>query len=233
MKIKHILIALFLVMLCAITVCIAPRADAAAPTYAYIYHNLGAGNQMAVGGSITFTFNCNGTTNTLWIYNMSTGGNNIGYWQNLGTSYTMTMSTAGKYQALVQTWNGDGSYTSDRITFYVGLPTKASLTLNYDAVPTGTNITFTMNSDGASNTLWIYKPDGSSTYYQDAGSSKTLSFSTPGNYSALLETWNGQGSKKTSKIPFIVVDTGGGLSVSLAADNSNTIVHGNVVFTLG
>ena len=196
-------------------------------------------DSFAVNENVTFNMTSNGDSNTLWIYKPD--GTST-YYQNAGTSKTLTFSTAGKYQALVEAWNGEGSKCSSKITFYVGNPTTATVKTNKSSYTTGENVTFTMSSDGASNTLWIYSPDGKSTYYQNAGTSKTLTFSTAGTYQALVEAWNGVGSKCSSKISFTVTQgstttttttttTGKPTSATIKSDKSSYLTGENVVLT--
>ena len=197
-------------------------------------------DSFAVNENVTFNMTSNGESNTLWIYYPDGSSK---YYQNAGTSKTLTFSTAGKYQALVEAWNGEGSKCSSKITFYVGNPTTATVKTNKSSYTTGENVTFTMSSDGASNTLWIYSPDGKSTYYQNAGTSKTLTFSTAGTYQALVEAWNGVGSKCSAKISFTVTKgsttttttttttSGKPTSATIKSDKSSYLTGENVVLT--
>ncbi len=154
--------------------------------------------------NITLSFSGNGKTNTLWVYFPD---GRVKNYPNAGTSRTMAFANPGKYEALVETWNAAGteSYVSQKISFTV-IPTKAKVTASKSSVTVGESVTFTMACDGKINDLWIYYPDGSSKSYQNAGSSKSLSFTTPGTYQALVETWNTDAtfSVKSEKITFTV-----------------------------
>lgn len=85
-------------------------------------------------------------------------------------------------------------------------PTYASVTVDKAYYEPGEYVKFTISSDGGSNTLWVYYPDGTSKYYQNAGTSYILPVSQIGEYNALVEAWNGDGSCKSVKISFQVVD---------------------------
>lgn len=89
---------------------------------------------------------------------------------------------------------------------YASAPTYSVVTTDKAYYEPGEYVKFTMSSDGSSNTLWVYYPDGSSKYVQNAGSSYIMTFSSTGEYKALVEGWNGDGSYKSAKISFHVVD---------------------------
>lgn len=156
--------------------------------------------------NITLNFSGNGKSNTLWVY-FPNGTSR--YYQNAGTSRTMAFANPGVYYALVETWNAAGtqSFVSQKISFTV-IPTKAKVTASKSSVTTGENVTFTMACDGKINDLWIYYPDGSSKSYQNVGNSKTLSFTTPGTYQALVQTWNTDATFNvmSTKITFTVTN---------------------------
>ena len=188
-------------------------------------------DSFAVNENVTFNMSSDGESNTLWIYKPDGSST---YYQNAGTAKTLTFSTAGKYQALVEAWNGVGSKQSSKITFYVGNPTSATIKTNKSSYTTAESVTFTMSSDGASNTLWIYSPDGKSTYYQNAGTSKSLTFTAPGKYEALVEAWNGNGSKCSSKVSFTVTQAATPskpTSATIKSDKSSYLVGENVNLT--
>ena len=72
------------------------------------------------------------------------------------TGDTMT----GALNLPANTWNGIGNFTSERIDFVVGPPTYATVSTNKTSYAVDETVTFTMNSDGDLNTLWIYCPNG-------------------------------------------------------------------------
>ncbi len=185
-------------------------------------------DSFAVNENVTFKMSSDGESNTLWIYKPDGSST---YYQNAGTSKTLSFSTAGKYQALVEAWNGVGSKQSSKITFYVGNPTTATVKTDKSTYNTGENVTFTMSSDGGSNTLWIYYPDGTSKYYEKAGTSKTLTFSAAGDYQALVEAWNGNGSKCSSKISFTVKKASAPTSATIKSDKTSYTVGESVKLT--
>lgn len=170
------------------------------PTYATLSTNY---TSYAVDEKVTFSFDSDGNTNTLWIY--CPNGDTLHY-SDVGSSYQLGFGMKGHYQALVQTWNGQGSFISERTDFVIGDPTYAELNVDRDTYFLNDTVTFNMNSDGSTNTLWIYYPDGSKQYFSNAGSSHQVSFETEGSYSALLQTWNRVGNKMSEKVYFTITE---------------------------
>lgn len=175
------------------------------PTSASISANK---STVKVNESITLNFSGNGVYNTLWVYYPDGTSK---YYQNAGTSKTLTFTKTGDYQALVETWNQAGTLSclSQKVSFKVvaaDAPTSAKITTNKGSYYTGENVTFSFTCDGKINDLWVYYPDGSSKAYQNVGSSKTLSFTAPGKYQALVQTWNQAGTAEvmSEKISFTV-----------------------------
>ena len=161
-----------------------------------------------VNQNITLNFSGNGKTNTLWVYYPDGTSK---YYQNAGTSKTLTFTKTGNYEALVETWNqaGTQSFISKKISFKVvaaGDPTFAKISTNKSSYTTGENVVFSFSCDGKGSDLWVYYPDGSSKAYQGVGASKTLSFTAPGKYQALVQTWNEAGTAEvmSEKISFTV-----------------------------
>lgn len=156
---------------------------------------------------VTFSFNTDITsnTNTLWVY--CPNGETL-YYQNLGKSTTLAFGMAGYYEGLVEAWNGVGSCKSSRISWYVGKPQYAYISINKSSYSVEENIIFSFNTaaKAGQNTLWIYYPDGTSKYYQNCGTSKTLSFTQTGTYKALVEAWNDIGSCISSKVSFTITN---------------------------
>ena len=172
--------------------------EPSAPTYAIITTDH---TSYEVDETVTFTMESNGNLNTLWIY--CPDGSTLHY-SDVGLSYQLGFGMSGHYQALVQTWNGVGSFTSDRIDFYVGKPTKAFINTNKICFNVDETVYFTFDTDGITNTLWIYCPDGSTLHYSDVGLSYQLGFGMSGHYQALVQTWNGIGNNISSKIDFYI-----------------------------
>ena len=86
-------------------------------------------------------------------------------------------------------------------------PTYAKISTNKSVYAIGEQVKFTMDADGYSNTMWVYRPGATADeYYQQASSPKTMTFTTPGEYSALVQTWNGEGGFMSEKVYFTVVD---------------------------
>lgn len=97
-------------------------------------------------------------------------------------------------------------------------PSYANISVDPSDVYVGQYVHFHMTSDGSSNTLWIYYPDGHSTYYQNVGSDYYLAFDTPGDYEALVQSWNGDGSAVSSRVPFTVLSEPSTPSESVFSD---------------
>ena len=167
--------------------------------------------QISVDEHITFTISSDGSTNDLWMYRVD------GQWTHQvrldGTSYTVCFGWAGEYKALVEAWDETGSKTSDYVYFTVGernatgsKPTYATIGCDKSVYKIGDVVTFSMSGDGERNTLWIYKPDGTNQYFQNAGTSYTYIPTVVGQYEAMMETWNDAGSFASEWIRFRVVD---------------------------
>jgi antitoxin component YwqK of YwqJK toxin-antitoxin module len=85
----------------------------------------------------------------------------------------------------------------------MGPPTSASISISKNAYATGEAVTFNMSGNGNTNTLWVYRIDGQwQNHYSNAGNSFELTFGWEGQYKALMETWNGQGSKISNTVYF-------------------------------
>ena len=179
-----------------------------------------------VDETVTFTMDTDGTINNLWIY--CPNGEALTYF-DVGNTYTLTFGISGDYEALVQTWNGLGEKTSDRIRFHVGVPQKSILQCDKTMYQVGETVSFTMDTDGAVNNLWIYCPNGETLTYSDVGNSYTLTFGVPGHYKALVQTWNRVGSKTSEITEFFV----GNLSASLSINADAFGISESVLFSFG
>ena len=176
--------------------------DTTAPLYAYISADKLNYN---IDEPVRFSFNTDASPNcnSLWIY--CPNGEILSY-ANLGNSLELAFGMAGYYEGLVQAWNGYGNKCSEKISWYVGKPQYSYITVNKKKYDTNENIQFTFNTAARAdyNTIWIYKPDGSSEYHQRVGNSFNISFSQPGSYEALVEAWNDIGSCVSEKVSFVV-----------------------------
>ena len=207
----------------------------------------------AVNEEVIFNMSCNGATNTLWVYRVDGQWQN--HYENAGSSYPLAFGWEGEYKALVETWNSKGSKISNEVYFTVGSgttttatttakptttatttaavsdkPTSATISVNKSSVEPEENITLTFSGNGKSNTLWVYFPNGTSRYYQNAGTSRTMAFANPGVYYALVETWNAAGtaSYQSQKISFTVTPT----TAKVTASKSSVTAGDNVTFTM-
>ena len=154
-----------------------------------------------VDETVVFTIAANGTLNNLWIY--CPNGDTLTY-TDVGSQYELAFGMSGHFQALVETWNGVGSKCSERIDFYVGNPTYAYLSTNKTNYAVDEKVYFSIDADGIQNNLWIYCPNGDTLTYTDVGVSYDLGFGMSGHFQALVETWNGIGSKCSDRIDFYV-----------------------------
>lgn len=180
-----------------------------------------------VDETVTFSMNTNGITNTLWIY--CPNGDTL-YYQDVGATYQLAFGMSGHFQALVEAWNGEGSLCSDRIDFYVGSPTYAYLSTNKTHYAVDERVYFTIDADGIQNNLWIYCPDGETLTYLDVGNSYDLGFGMSGHFQALVETWNGVGSKCSERIDFYV----GNQTVTVTFDpNGGSVSPTSMMVTIG
>ena len=169
------------------------------PTYAALSSNK---KLYARDEPVYFTIDADGNINTLWIY--CPNGDTLNYQNIETTSYELGFGMPGHFQALVETWNGEGSFQSDRIDFVVGPPTYAAIVSDKATYSIGEEVTFTCNTDGDTNTIWIYYPDGTSQYFRDIDTGVTLTFDTEGNYEALVQAWNTVDSLISERIGFTV-----------------------------
>ena len=99
-------------------------------------------------------------------------------------------------------------------------PSFAAVSTDKSSYAINEAVTFNIDSDGNINTLWIYLPDGSSTYYENVGSSYELAFGLSGRYEALVQTWNDHGSCISEIVSFSVgiligdVDSNGNITIA-------------------
>gem|GEM_PF-6565790 len=174
-----------------------------APTYANVSTDK---TSYQVDETVTFTTSSNGVTNTLWIY---CPNGEILYYQDVPSSYQLAFGMSGHFQALVEAWNGIGSFCSELIDFYVGIPTFATIATKQSSYNVDEYVTFSIDSDGITNTLWIYCPNGERLYYQDVPSTYQLAFGMSGHFQALVQAWNGIGSFCSELIDFYISDNSG------------------------
>ena len=144
-----------------------------------------------------------GTINNLWIY--CPNGQTLTY-KDVGTEYDLGFGMSGEFEALVQTWNSLGNYTSERIHFLVGDPTRAILTTDHTSYAVDERVYFTCDTNGSPNcnTLWIYCPNGDKLHYSDIGAKFDLGFGMSGEFEALVQAWSRTGSLTSERIRFIV-----------------------------
>ena len=171
-----------------------------APTYAKISTDK---LNYAVDEPVYFTFESDGDLNNLWIY--CPDGSVLTY-KDVGTSCELAFGMSGFFEGLVQTWNGVGNVSSQRISWYVGKPQYSYITVNKKCFDFNEKIEFTFDTAarGDCNTIWIYKPNGSSEYHQNVSNNFTISFSQAGSYEALVEAWNDIGSCISEKVSFVI-----------------------------
>ncbi len=169
---------------------------------------------------VTFTALSDGDINNLWIY--CPDGSPLIY-QDIGQTKEITFGWIGHYQALVQTWNDSGNVISDLIDFVIGPPTYATLSSDKYTYQKNETATFFCDTDGDLNTVWIYYPDGSRSYYWNVGNSVQLSFAEAGSYRALVQTWNESGNVISEYISFVVKPS----AFLVIPDGSSAIIDKN------
>ena len=90
-------------------------------------------------------------------------------------------------------------------------------------------VVFTIVANGNVTNLWVYCPNGDTLTYTDVGSRYELAFGMSGHFQALVETWNGYGSKCSEKIDFYV---GNQTYARLSTNKSTYAVDERVYFTI-
>ena len=235
MKLRRVIPILLAIVICLTAAApglsqppVTVSAAAGAPTLASITT---AKQSYLVNETITFQFSTDGSTNTLWIYRADGQWQN--HYQNVGTSYSLAFGWAGEYEALVETWNGNGSKCSERITFFVGAPSYANLSANRTSVAPGASISFNASSDGNWNDLWIYHPNGRKEYVQNISSVHSMRFDVPGTYRAQLEAWNSIGYTRSPEVTFTVSPTNYPTQAELSLSKSSYAVNESVTFSIG
>lgn len=126
---------------------------------------------------------------------------------NVGTSFSISFGWAGEYKATFM-----GLHVTNPATIYFtvveddsGLtPTYATITADKSVYSFGEPVNFSISSDGTLNTLWVYKPDGTYVYFNDAGTSFSYTPTQAGTYYALVETGIGTACLTSEKISFQV-----------------------------
>ena len=163
------------------------------------------------GENVTLSWTAEANTSYYWIHFYRDGqdADTINKSVGTATSFVLENAPAGSYVVYVCACNSAGSYAGVAESRFIVVkstpPTRASVWTSKESYLTGEPVTFSMDTDGETNTLWIYYPDGTSKYYENTGSSYELSFSGAGQYGALVETWNGVGSCKSERIDFEVL----------------------------
>ncbi len=107
---------------------------------------------------------------------------------------------------VLDAWNCGWSYYSLVRAQYAILPapTRAVLTTDRSDYAAHERVTFRMDGDGTSNSLFITGPDGTAYEYHMLGDTYQLSFEAEGAYQALIETRNTGGSFQSEPVTFTV-----------------------------
>ncbi len=193
-----------------------------APTYATVAADQ---TSYAPDQSVTFSVDSDGDANTLWLF--CPNGDRL-YYQDVGTACRLNLGMSGHFQALVQAWNRVGSFTGDQIDFVIGPPTYATIAADHSSYGENESVTFSLDADGDTNTLWIAPPDGDPQSYEDVGSSYSLAFETPGHYQALVQTQNQMGSAESEPFDFVI---GAPSQISAASNKASYQINESAVFT--
>lgn len=189
-----------------------------------------AKNAYATGEAVTFNMSGNGNTNTLWVYRID------GQWQNhysnAGNSFELTFGWEGQYKALMETWNGQGSKISNTVYFKIGGPSYATIKASKDTFVAGEDATFTLDADGATNTVWFYYPDGTHEYIQGCTTTCTKKFTKTGKIEALVQSWNDAGNFISERISFTVTEPSKPSSATVKTSKSTYAIDEDVIFTI-
>lgn len=188
------------------------------------YGEDGTGN-FATGSDYTFTFTPSASSD--WCSSI-TNSNCI----SLDISaYAGNPDVRVKFENI--TGYGNNMYVDNvNITGTIAAPT-ADFSASQTSVCSGSSVTFTDLSTGASGWSWSFTPN-TVTYLNSTSSSSQnpqVSFNAAGNYQVSLTSTNTAGSDVETKNSYIGVSTGVVPSVSVAASSTNICAGTNVTFT--
>ena len=191
----------------------------------YSLEPLYAGDVLRINGDNHTIFITRVDGNTVYYTDSNHGGNHLIYWNQSYTKAQLSSLLTYKWHINGNTLSGNGTVTA---------PTYAIISTNKSSFNVNETVNFALSSDGDANknVVWIYYPDGTSKYYSDKGTSFSTSFSQAGNYQALVEAWNGVGSKKSSKISFSVVKPSAPTYATIKTDKSTYNTGETVNFAL-
>ncbi len=196
------------------------------PAYSYLSTNK---TEYNINEEVIFTCNTDATPNcnVVWVYHPD---GESSYYENIGTTVSVAFSKPGKYQAEVYAWNSIGNTKSEAISFTVGSPTFSYLSTNKTEYNINEEVVFTCNTDATPNcnVVWVYHPDGESSYYENVGTTLSVGFSKPGKYKAEVHAWNGIGSTKSEVIEFWVVKKIANETPGTDIDYANLIIRTTV-----
>ncbi len=196
------------------------------PAYSYLSTDK---TEYNINESVTFTCNTAATPNcnVIWIYHPD---GETSYYTNVGTTLKVAFSEPGKYIAEVYAWNDVGNTKSELISFTVGNPAYSYLSTDKTEYNVNENVTFACNTDATPNcnVIWIYHPDGETSYYTNVGTTLKVAFSNPGKYKAEVYAWNSIGNTKSELIYFTV---GNPAYSYLSTNKTKYNVNEDVIFT--
>ena len=177
-----------------------PVSTGSAPTNASVWLEK---KQFDANENVRFYSTSDGYSNTLWIY--APDGSST-YYQNVTSPYTLRFNVPGAYRALVQAWNGKGSFTSQEIQFTVGNPpADGSVVTSKDTYAVNERVYFTIYANGDRNDLIIQRADGQwQTSVQSVGDTYDIAFGWAGTYCAYVVTTNNLGVTAGPKTYFVV-----------------------------
>ena len=136
-------------------------------------------------------------------------------------THKIAFSVSGEYKAYIVTWQGEESTQSAEISFYVGLPTVATLTAAQTTCNIGGSITFMTQSNGTECALLLYTGDSDEAEtIAVEDNSVTLTFDAEGTYRVQLKTTNANGECLSEEITVTVVS---GLSIPNPGKNENPV----------
>ena len=177
-----------------------PVSTGSAPTKASVWLEK---KQFDANENVRFYYNADGYSTNLWIYNPD--GTSVHH-DKVASPYTLKFATPGQYEALVQTWNGKGSFTSQRISFTVGNPpADGTVVTSKDTYAVNEDVFFTIYGAGDSTDLHIERADGKWTKtVENVATTYDLAFGWAGTYVAYAVTTNNLGVTAGPKTYFVI-----------------------------
>lgn len=131
----------------------------------------------------------------------------------------LSFTAEGEYKAYVMTYLGEESLKSKVVTFYVGLPTTATISTAVTTCNVGGSITFHTKTNSGICTVLVYAPDSEeAAEYETVDGIATVTFEEEGTYRILAQAANDNGTLDSEEITVSVIS---GLSIPNPGKNDN------------